>query len=90
MDYLEVEVGQEEPSKEEYKWRRQVCILDLGKYSLWLRLGPSQIQVMTGHILSGALYFRHFPIRISCPSNTQASLFSCPDESLRQLYTYPL
>ena len=62
-------------SKEKYKWRRQVGILDLGKYSLWLWLGPSQIQVMTGHILSGALYFRHFPIRISCPSCTQPSLF---------------
>ena len=38
--------------KERYEWFRQVCILDLGKYSLWLWLGRSQIQVMTGHILT--------------------------------------
>ena len=63
-------------SKEKHKLCSQVCILDLGKYSLWLWLGPSQIQVMTGHILSGALYFRYFPIRISYPSYTQAALFA--------------
>ena len=63
-------------SKENNELCWQVCILDLGKYSLWLWLGLSQIQVMTGHILSGALYFRHFPIRISCLTYTQASLFA--------------